>query len=52
MKSSSFIFKENPVLIEEDNPSVRVVRIEEELDAVEVDGIRNLGNLPGLMFID
>ena len=39
MKRSSFIFKENPVFIEEDYPSDKVVTIEEEQNAVEVDGI-------------
>ena len=39
MKRSSFIFKENHVFIEEDYPSDKVVTIEEEQNAVEVDGI-------------
>ena len=39
MKRSSFIFKENPVFIEGDYPSDKVVTIEEEQNAVEVDGI-------------
>ena len=39
---SSFIFKENQVFIdEEDNPSNKAVKVEEELD-----GIRNLVDLP------
>ena len=38
-KRSSFIFKENHVFIEEDYPSDKVVTIEEEQNAVEVDGI-------------
>ena len=39
MKRSSFIFKENHVFIEEDYLSDKVVTIEEEQNAVEVDGI-------------
>ena len=35
MKSSSFNFKENNVFIEEeDNPSDRVVTVEEEIDSI------------------
>ena len=49
MKRSSFICEENHVFIEEENPSDKVVTIEEELDAVQVDGIGNLVDLPGLM---
>ena len=52
MERSSFIWEENHVFIEEDNPSDKVVTIEEELDAAEVDGIGNLVDLPRLMFID
>ena len=48
IKLSSFIYEENHVFIEED----KVVTIEEELDAVEVDGIGNSVDLPRLMFID
>ena len=45
---SSFIFKENQVFIEEeDNPSNKAVKVEEELD-----GIRNLVDLPGPIFLD
>ena len=42
MKRSIFICEKNHVFIEEDNVSDKVVTIEEELDAVEVDGIGNL----------
>ena len=42
MKRSSFIFEENHVFIEKDNPSDKVVTTEKELDAVKVDGIGNL----------
>ena len=38
--------------IEEDNPSDKVVTIEEELKAVEVDGMENLMDLLRLMFVD
>ena len=48
----SFIFDENHVFIEEDNFSGKVVTVEEELDAIEVDGIGNLADLPRLIFID
>ena len=48
MRRSGFIFKENHVFIEvEDNPSDKVVMVEEELD-----GTGNLMGLPRLMFID
>ena len=48
MRCSSFIFKENRVLIEEeDNPSYNAVIVEEE-----IDGIGNLVDLPRVMFID
>ena len=43
----SCIFKENHVCIEEDNPSYKVIMVEEKLD-----GIGNLVDLPRLMFID
>ena len=51
MKCSSFICEENHVFIEEDNPSDKVVTIEEGLDAVEVDGIGNLVYLPRLIML-
>ena len=43
---SSFIFKENQVLIVEDNPSEKIVIVEEELD-----GIGNLEDLLKLVLI-
>ena len=52
MELSSLICEENHVLIGEDKPSDKVVTIEEELDAVDVDGIGNLVDKPRLMFID
>ena len=52
MKGSSFIFKENHVFIEENNLSDKVVTADEELDAIDIDGIGNLVDLPRLMFIN
>ena len=52
MKGSSFIFKENHVFIEENNPSDKVVTADEELDAIDIDGIGNLVDLPRLIFIN
>ena len=42
MKGSIFVCEKNQVFIEENNPSSKVVTMEEELDAVTVDGIGNL----------
>ena len=51
--SETFIFKKKQSLfIEEDNPSDKAVTIEEDLEAVEVDGMESLMNLPRLMFVD
>ena len=51
--SRSSVFKENHVFIEEkDNPSDKVVMVEEELDDIDMDGIGNLVDLPRLMLID
>ena len=53
MKSSSFIFEENHVFIEEETPqSNKVVTVEEELDGIDIDGTWNLMDLPRLMFIN
>ena len=53
MIRSSFRFKENHVFIEEeDNPSNKVVIVEEELDDIDIDGFRNLVDLPRLIFND
>ena len=52
MYFSSFIFKENRVFNEEDNPSQKVVLVEEELDDTDIDGIQNLEDLPRLVFVD
>ena len=46
-----FIWEENHVSIDEDNPPDKVNTIEEKLDAVKIDGIGNLVSLPRLMFI-
>ena len=52
MRCSS-IFKENHVFIEgKDNPSDKVVMVEEELDDIDIDGIGNLVDLPRLMLIN
>ena len=46
------IKQENHVFIEEETPQLnKVVTIEEELDRIDIDGIRNLLDSPGLMFI-
>ena len=52
MKGSSFICEKSHVFIKEDNPSDKVVTVEKELDAAEVDNIGNLVDLPMLMFIN
>ena len=52
MRRSSFIVKENHVFIEEDNPSDKVIMVEEELDGIDINGIENSVDLPRLMFID
>ena len=36
---SNFIFKENHVLVEEDNPSEKNVIVKEELDDTDVDDV-------------
>ena len=53
IKHSSFIFKENHVFIEEeDNSSDKFVKVQEELDGIDIDGIGDLVDLPKLMYID
>ena len=42
MEGSIFICEKNHVFIEEDNPSSKVVTMEEALDDVKVDRIGNL----------
>ena len=49
---SSFIFKENQVFNEEDNPSHKVAIAEEELDDVDIVDARNLEDLPRFVLID
>ena len=48
---SSFIFKENHVLIEEDNPPENIVIVEKGLDGIDTDDIGNLKCLLRLVFI-
>ena len=52
MEVSIFICEKNHVFIEEENPSSKVVTMEEALYDVKVDRIGNLVNLPRLMFVD
>ena len=42
MKGSVFVCGKNQVFIEKNKPASKVVTMEEELDAVTVDGIVNL----------
>ena len=52
MRRSSSTFKENHIFIEEEyNPFYKRVMVQEELDGIDVDGTRNLMDLPSLMFI-
>ena len=46
---SNFIFKENLVFNEKDNPSQKVVITEEELDGIDRDDIGNFEDLPRLV---
>ena len=53
MRRSSFTFKENQVFIEEeDNSCDKVVVVKEKLDGIDIDDIRNLVDLPRLLFND
>ena len=53
MTRSTFIFKENHDFTEEeDNPSHKVVLAEEELAAIDINGIANLVDRPRIAFID
>ena len=53
MICSRFILKENHVFIAwEDNPSDKVVIVEEELNGTAIYGLRNLVDLPRLILID
>ena len=49
---SCCIFKKNHGFIEEDNPSEKVVIVEEELNRVDIDDIGNLVDLLRFVFID
>ena len=46
------VFKENRILIEEDNPSEKILMVKEELDRIDRDGIRNLEDLLRLVLIN
>ena len=53
IEETSFIFKENHVFIEvEDNPSENFVRVEEELNGIDIDDIGNLEDLPSVVTIN
>ena len=52
MEGSTVICKKNHVFIEEDNPSNKVVTMEEALYYVKVDRIGNFVNLPRLLYVD
>ena len=47
-----FYFQKTQVLIEEDNPSEKLVMVEERLDGMDIDDIGNLEDSPRLVFID
>ena len=49
---SSFIFKGNHALIQEDNPSEKIIIVEEELDGNDRDDIGNLEDLLRLVLIN
>ena len=42
MEDSIFICQKNHVFIKKDNPQSKVLAMEEQLDAVKVDRVRNL----------
>ena len=48
---SSFIFKENHVLVEEGNPSEKNVIAKKELDDIDINAIGNLEDLLRIVFI-
>ena len=53
MRHSSSIFKQNHIVIEEENnPSDKVVMVDERLDDIDIAGIGNLVDSPRLVFID
>ena len=49
---SSFILKRNHGFIEENNPSEKVLIVEEELNHNDIDDIRNLEDLARFVLID
>ena len=52
MIRSSFVFKGHLVFNKEDNPLEKYFVVEEELDGIDIDDIRNLVDLPRLLFIE
>ena len=48
---SSFIFKDNYVLVEWHNPSEKTVIVKEELDGIDIGDIGNLEDLQRIVFI-
>ena len=46
---SKFIFKENHVLVEEDNPSEKNVIVKEELDDIDVDDVVEILKKPDVL---
>ena len=48
---SSFIFKDNHVLVEQHNPPEKIVIVKEELEGIDVDDIGNLEDLLKIVFI-
>ena len=52
MIRSSFVFKGHLVFNKEDNTLEKYFIVEEELDGIDIDDIRNLVDLPRLLFIE
>ena len=50
---STFIFKDKHVLVEPHNPleKIKIKEVKEEVDGINIDGIGNLEDLPGIVFI-
>ena len=47
----SFIFKDNHILVEEHNPSGKIVIVKEEVGGINIDDIRNLEDLLRIVII-
>ena len=45
------VFLETQIYSKEDKPSQKVVIVEEKLDDIDIDGIRNSEDLPRIIFI-